>query len=93
MYDGMTCNGTDAGVGAAVAVGTIGTCATNASVFDLSGNVWEWENGCVNNQCRIRGGSFNNDANALTCDIDSTASRFDTMATMGFRCCADAQQM
>jgi formylglycine-generating enzyme required for sulfatase activity len=65
-------------------------------VFDLSGNVWEWEDSCNNyagnsDFCRLRGGSFFGvNSGHLRCayaSYDDTRSS-DHYADVGFRCCA-----
>jgi len=66
-----------------------------AGVYDLGGNVAEWENSCngvgADARCRIRGGSFKHTANGLRCDAGSTLSlpRHSTDDAVGFRCCTD----
>jgi formylglycine-generating enzyme len=65
-------------------------------LFDLSGNVAEWEDACADAGrdsgstgvlCRVRGGSFKSPADAVRCD----ALRLQNAATgsddVGFRCC------
>jgi sulfatase modifying factor 1 len=62
-YQSSYCNGPSDAV---VAVGTMTQCQSTISgytgVYDLSGNVWEWEDSCndttgQSDQCRLRGGS------------------------------------
>ncbi|UQA58347.1 formylglycine-generating enzyme family protein [Polyangium aurulentum] len=66
-------------------------------LYDMVGNVWEWENSCETSgsvqdqKCSTRGGSFWDDMKDLTC----TAQYMDHMRgyynkNIGFRCCADA---
>jgi len=63
-------------------------------VFDMGGNVWEFENSCdtTNGYCRLRGGSFGqvNDGNPLRCDVAPSVDRDHVEANVGFRCCAEA---
>jgi sulfatase modifying factor 1 len=63
-YDGQKCNGADKST-ATMAVGTCPDCTSTDSgytgVYDLSGNVWEWEDSCngasdEQDSCRVRGG-------------------------------------
>jgi sulfatase modifying factor 1 len=98
-YQSSTCNGEDAGHGGTVAVGSKGGCQSSAigyaGVYDLSGNVWEWEDSCNGNTgssdyCRLRGGSFYYNDNNLRCD---SGSNFDVdrdyqSDRIGFRCCS-----
>jgi formylglycine-generating enzyme required for sulfatase activity len=64
-------------------------------IFNLSGNVAEWENSCdgtaASASCNVRGGSFQDGPYELLCDSSNTASRLSQTATIGFRCCADAE--
>lgn len=67
----------------------------HTGVYDLGGNVAEWEDSCdAENdiaRCRIRGGSFKHNANGIRCDAGSTLSlsRLSTDDAVGFRCCAN----
>jgi formylglycine-generating enzyme len=63
-------------------------------VFDLSGNVAEWEDACDGyssppemTNCLRRGGAFWNDATNLTCETWREGSRGGLDPTTGFRCC------
>lgn len=96
LYDGQACNGSDKGVKAAVQVGSLQGCQSSVSgyagVFDLSGNVWEWEDSCEasvgkSDNCRLRGGSFDGSGQELTCDANGSSYRGSTNAAYGFRCC------
>ena len=78
-YQATYCNGSDYGAGQTVAVGSLANCVTSTSmtagIYDLSGNVSEWEDSCSGTgpsaYCRVRGGSFSggvlNDGAFLTC--------------------------
>jgi hypothetical protein len=98
-YNSATCNGLGAGTYATVAVGTMTSCQSivngYAGVYDLIGNVDEWEDSCDSfDLCRIRGGSFVSES--LRCDIDDNqdgaadgaADRYRSSNDTGFRCCA-----
>jgi formylglycine-generating enzyme required for sulfatase activity len=88
-YQPQACNGADVGAGAARSVGASSTCVGGySSLFDMSGNVWEWEDSCSGDNCRIRGGSFANSGSALSCGADAALPRGSTGAQVGFRCCA-----
>ena len=64
-------------------------------VFDLSGNVAEWDNGCDGEEpdspCRIRGGSFQHNGHGLRCAMagDLRWPRTRQVQSVGIRCCAD----
>jgi formylglycine-generating enzyme len=67
-------------------------------VFDLSGNVREWEDSCKDNDpppgsgCLLRGGGANaggTDADQLRCDANLWVDITTAAAAYGFRCCAD----
>jgi sulfatase modifying factor 1 len=95
-YQATYCNGY---ASAAVAVGTMPQCQSMVSgyagVYDLSGNVVEWEDSCdgtsgSGNFCRLRGGAFNNwTSYGLDCGYDvSGVRRGNATNYIGFRCCA-----
>lgn len=85
---------------APVDIGSIASCQSAvpgyAGIFDLSGNVAEWEDSCANtptsgsktDNCHVRGGSYNDDLQAsLACNADRQMSRNAAAADVGFRCC------
>ena len=91
------CNGNAGGtLQQATAVGSLGQCITSvagyADVHDLSGNVAEWEDSCNSASqlafCRLRGGSYYNDAEGLSCGSDNYDDRNGVSANVGFRCCS-----
>ncbi len=94
-YEPTTCNGSDQGVSGTIDVGSLSGCVDATSgVFDLSGNVWEWEDSCDSDtgamdECHIRGGGYNNAANNLDCGATASAHRDGSATNLGFRCCAD----
>ncbi|MBI3204207.1 MAG: SUMF1/EgtB/PvdO family nonheme iron enzyme [Myxococcales bacterium] len=94
VYGGQTCNGADNAVNGAITVQGAPGCRGSGegqAVFDLSGNVAEWESSCSGTRvatCRIRGGSYKADASGLRCDADRVAPRTAVFADVGFRCCA-----
>ncbi len=96
-YSGTTCNSQDYGAGSAVPVGSAVSCEGGLpGLFDMSGNVYEWDSACANetggtDSCRVRGGSYAFvpfGAN-LRCDNDFAVSRSTTLPDLGIRCCAD----
>jgi hypothetical protein len=76
--------------------GCIGGSSTNV-IFDLSGNVAEWENSCsastgATDECAVRGGAYDTKPGmtTLTCASSSAqppVPRQTQAADIGFRCC------
>lgn len=69
-------------------------CQSPDGVFDLSGNVAEWDNCCDAfsgkwDLCRLRGGSYDASEFLLTCADDDSALREASPEYVGFRCCSD----
>jgi hypothetical protein len=88
---------TVAACGAAFAEGScVGGSSTNI-VFDMSGNVAEWENSCngatgQTDNCAVRGGAYDTTpgSTSLTCASSSAqmpVPRQTSAADIGFRCC------
>ena len=98
-YKPSMCNGKDAPGSQLAAAGAEPGChgvgSTYEALFDMSGNVGEWEDACSgasgpNDACRRRGGSYKEASVALRCESDSgMLPRSWTSSTTGFRCCAD----
>jgi formylglycine-generating enzyme required for sulfatase activity len=97
VYSATACNGQGNGAGAPIAVASMATCEGGVpGVYDMSGNVFEWEDSCANNTmgqgdiCPTRGGSYQSPAVALRCDDGQTFYR-DAAGVVGpyvgFRCC------
>jgi formylglycine-generating enzyme required for sulfatase activity len=62
-------------------------------LFDMSGNVAEWEYCCDGilgraDQCRIRGGAYDSAVTDARCGTNSAAVRETQSPRIGFRCCA-----
>jgi formylglycine-generating enzyme len=63
-----------------------------SGIFDLSGNVAEWEDSCsggIPATCNVRGGSFQSTSSNLTCAGPVAMSRTGADSRVGFRCCRD----
>ncbi len=104
-YCNATTNYTLSGPGsAAVAVGTLPNCQSTISgytgVYDLSGNVGEWEDSCDSGSatgqwdyCRVRGGAFGfgaTSSSVFACGYGTNgiSQRANAQANLGVRCCA-----
>jgi len=88
-------------LGTSYLVGTRKNCKSPspgyAKLFDMSGNVEEWEDSCQKDAesgssgdaCRTRGGSFDSARDATRCDAVPAAAhtRSERSPTLGFRCC------
>jgi formylglycine-generating enzyme required for sulfatase activity len=95
-FDASACNGQGYGADATIPVKQAAAClgGIDGGLHDMSGNVAEWENSCVEQDggpgtCSLRGGAFNDDAGNLQCHIAANAARTQTSATGGIRCCAN----
>jgi formylglycine-generating enzyme required for sulfatase activity len=99
-YDAAACNTADAGNGKPVAVGSMKRCQSSApgytGVYDLSGNVWEWEDHCHDRGqqggketfCMVKGGSFSLAGGEFSrCARLYSVSRNNPSLDIGFRCC------
>jgi hypothetical protein len=90
------CNGMEAGFGQLLDAGSLAGCEGGyPGIFDMSGNVWEWENACdddpilpgADQPCQVRGGSyFSIDVN-LRCTTDIEQTRDFRNHHTGIRCC------
>jgi len=97
-YQPDACNGIDHGLNKALPVAALTTCQSSVQgyegVFDLSGNLMEWEDLCFNDgathredTCSLRGGSHDASYSKLRCRDSTDASRLTQDAQVGFRCC------
>ena len=103
-YQADTCVGADNGFVRPTSVPSAACEGGYAGLFDMSGNVSEWEDSCAANtglsdQCLYRGGSYldldTTTTPTLTCNSGSTSAKAATKARstrdkeIGFRCCLD----
>ena len=86
-YDGTPGYG---GTDYAQQAGSVVSCEGGyPGLFDLSGNVFEWQDSCSGtpDYCLFGGGAFGSGASQLECGAGISASRDTRYPTMGFRCC------
>lgn len=89
--DGSKCNTQEKNSGGMVAVGTTATCEGGLpGLFDMSGNANEWEDGCYDNSCNLRGGSYQHNTDSSRCDtLVGTKGYGAYFDDVSFRCCQD----
>jgi formylglycine-generating enzyme required for sulfatase activity len=93
IYLPGACNNEDFGAHNAIPVAADSGCQGGVpGIFDMSGNVYEWEDGCetysgASDHCRLRGGSWN-DNNSQCSVATSGTARSDASSNYGFRCCS-----
>jgi sulfatase modifying factor 1 len=93
-FDAVACNGgTTADASAPIArVASFAGCVGGyPNVFDMSGNVREWEDSCLADagavdNCRVRGNAA--DDTDVSCGVDRFWPRGYASAHTGFRCCS-----
>jgi len=102
-YNATYCDGKDYNttVQGTVTAGSLSHCQSSTAgftgVYDLSGNVREWEDSCStgtdasgdDTTCRVRGGDYYATGAQLACDFSDGAQR--SLAgynAVGFRCCS-----
>lgn len=94
IYEPTTCNGLDSSFTGRQKVGSIPLCQGGSiGIFDMSGNVTEWEDGCNGSNCPERGGAYldhdTSTPNNLKCTSANLVGRMTVDKERGFRCCAD----
>jgi hypothetical protein len=95
-YEEQTCNGRDYDPNddQLIATGEADQCYADwgaaGRVFDMSGNIKEWTGTEVDTDAyRVRGGSYDNVKQGLTCEFDFIAFDQDVeLPNLGFRCCS-----
>ncbi len=102
-YNATNCDGLEYNttIQQTVVAGSLSTCQSSTAgftgVYDLSGNVREWEDSCsdgtdptgVDATCRVRGGDYYATSTQLACDFSDGAQRYNAgYNAVGFRCCS-----
>ena len=78
-------------------VGVAGGCQGGyTGLFDMSGNIREWEDSCnvtvgKDDKCYARGGAYRDSIALLSCSDVAEYSRGVGAIMVGFRCCADVK--
>jgi formylglycine-generating enzyme required for sulfatase activity len=97
-FDPTVCNGVEYEAGAPLS--SVQTCQGGyPGIFDMSGNVMEWEDSCQPSptdpsgqfdRCALRGGAFWSAPTQLECALQNTTIRNDqgAMNDLGIRCCS-----
>ena len=104
-YDGSLCVGLDYGANRQTNAPNLSCKGGYDGVFDMSGNLSEWEDSCsanagLSDQCLYRGGSWldaDNASPSLLCNSGTVAGGAKSVSKarstrdkeIGFRCCAD----
>lgn len=97
-FDPTACNGPERDAGQALPVGSLAGCQGGvAGLFDMSGNVEEWQDACDNtsgasDMCLDGTGAFNfgDPPGGTRCDFSDSDSRNAQFDDVGIRCCATA---
>ena len=90
------CNGVDQHIGHVVPVGSLSGCQGGVpGLFDMTGNVEEWQDSCdgdsgPNDMCSNGAGAFDygDPPTGERCDFADSDPRRSQFPDVGFRCCA-----
>jgi len=101
QYSPSACNTLDVGADSSAPVGTAPGCVGGfPGIFDMSGNVGEWENTCFRapdggprseDTCALRGGSYEHSDTLVRCTDGYANPRSQTFGDVGFRCCSSSK--
>ncbi len=87
-YSADSCNGAEYAEDSSIMNGGAASgCVTPDGVYDLSGNVAEWLSEVTGSNAAVAGGSFESDAESLTCTSLEYLSVDSALAAVGLRCC------
>lgn len=90
-YAGNRCNGTDNHAYQALPTGDVDCEGGFSGLFDMSGNVAEWEDACStpgpSRVCYVRGGDYHSADNRLACTGGNLVAATTMDPHIGFRCC------
>lgn len=90
LYAAGKCNDISAPTTAPIDVGSFAECVGGyPDLYDMSGNVREWEASCNVNGCYARGGSYLDLQDNVACNAAILTVRTAATKEIGFRCCAD----
>jgi formylglycine-generating enzyme required for sulfatase activity len=94
-FESGECNDASATLGVAAPVTSFPDCVGGYDgIFDMSGNVKEWENSCngaagMDDLCHHRSGSFASSELDTRCQTAAAVARKAAFSDVGFRCCLD----
>jgi sulfatase modifying factor 1 len=84
------CNDISAPTTSPIDVGSYAQCVGGyPGLYDMSGNVREWEASCNVNGCYARGGAYVDLQDNVACSAAILTTRSAATKELGFRCCSD----